>query len=155
MSLTRRVCPDSSFSSTTAVALSIANGLRLGLQRGANVLMVNLSPLKYRSLYEIYPAKAGITESPHAQLDRVASLLFDLGRRARRRTRNLAEFRSSPADGRFIITRCIMSGLPKMDLTRDAVDFINDDYLAKLLNGPQPEPGLVRDIIAKSLGNRR
>jgi biotin synthase len=51
-------------------------------QRGANVLMVNLTPLKYRSLYEIYPAKAGITESPHAQRDRVASLLSGLGRRA-------------------------------------------------------------------------
>jgi 2-iminoacetate synthase len=47
-----------------------------------------------------------------------------------------------------------MSGLPKMDLTRNAVDFINDDYLAKLLNGPQPERKLVRDIIAKSLAKQ-
>jgi 2-iminoacetate synthase len=47
-----------------------------------------------------------------------------------------------------------MSGLPKMDLTRDAVDFINDDYLARLLNGPQPERESVRDIIAKSLAKQ-
>jgi biotin synthase len=83
MALTRLVRPDTNIPSTTAIAtLNREQGYRLGLQRGANVLMVNLTPLKYRSLYEIYPAKAGITESPHAQLDRVASLLSDLGRRA-------------------------------------------------------------------------
>jgi biotin synthase len=83
MAITRLVRPDTNIPSTTAIAtLNREQGYRLGLQRGANVLMVNLTPLKYRSLYEIYPAKAGITESPHAQLDRVASLLSDLGRRA-------------------------------------------------------------------------
>jgi 2-iminoacetate synthase len=44
-----------------------------------------------------------------------------------------------------------MSGLPNMKTSRDAVDFINDDYLAKLLIGPSPERNLVQDIIAKSL----
>jgi 2-iminoacetate synthase len=47
-----------------------------------------------------------------------------------------------------------MSGLPKMELTKDAVDFINDDYLAELLNSPQPERALVRDIVAKSLAKQ-
>lgn len=44
--------------------------------------MVNLTPIQYRRLYEIYPSKAGIGESAQAQLDRVNVLLFKLGRTA-------------------------------------------------------------------------
>jgi biotin synthase len=81
MALTRLMCPNVNIPSTTALAtLSREDGYRLGLQRGANVLMVNLTPLKYRSLYEIYPAKAGIREARQPQLDRVRALLSDLGR---------------------------------------------------------------------------
>ena len=35
-------------------------GRELGLARGANVVMPNLTPVKYRALYEIYPAKAAV-----------------------------------------------------------------------------------------------
>jgi len=35
----------------------------LGLQRGANVVMPNLTPLAYRAMYEIYPEKACISET--------------------------------------------------------------------------------------------
>lgn len=44
-----------------------------------------------------------------------------------------------------------MSGLPKMELSKQAIDFIDDDYLRRLLNGPAPEKEEIRDIIAKSL----
>lgn len=44
-----------------------------------------------------------------------------------------------------------MAGLPKMELSKHAVDFIDDDYLGQLLNGPTPQREQVRDIIAKSL----
>ncbi len=83
MALTRLACPNTNIPSTTAIAtINREQGHRLGLQRGANVLMVNLTPLKYRSFYEIYPEKAGIRESPHAQRDRISSLLSSLGRSA-------------------------------------------------------------------------
>ena len=83
MALTRLVCPDVNIPSTTALAtLDQEDGYRLGLQRGANVLMVNLTPLKYRRLYEIYPEKAGIGELPQPQRERVDSLLAGLGRTA-------------------------------------------------------------------------
>jgi biotin synthase len=83
MALTRLMCPNSNIPSTTAIAtLNRENGHYFGLQRGANVLMVNLTPLKYRRLYEIYPEKAGIHEFPCAQRERIASLLSGLGRRA-------------------------------------------------------------------------
>jgi 2-iminoacetate synthase len=47
-----------------------------------------------------------------------------------------------------------MSGLPKMELSDDAVDFIDDAYLTQLLGGPTPERELVREIISKSLAKQ-
>ena len=81
MALARLLCPSVNIPTTTSLAtLDLKTGHHLSLQRGANVLMVNLTPLRYRSLYEIYPSKAGIDESAQAQLDRVKSLLCGLGR---------------------------------------------------------------------------
>ncbi|MBN1566331.1 MAG: [FeFe] hydrogenase H-cluster radical SAM maturase HydE [Acidobacteria bacterium] len=83
MALTRLLCPDVNIPTTTALAtINRETGHLLGLRRGANVLMVNLTPIQYRSLYEIYPAKEGIRESAEEQLDRVSVLLAELGRTA-------------------------------------------------------------------------
>ena len=67
VALTRLVRPDANIPATTALAtINKQNGRDLGLQRGANVFMPNLTPLKYRRLYEIYPAKACINETGDA-----------------------------------------------------------------------------------------
>lgn len=64
IALARLLRPDANIPSTTALAtLNLAQGRELGLQRGANIVMPNLTPLKYRALYEIYPAKACIRET--------------------------------------------------------------------------------------------
>ncbi|MFY9852535.1 MAG: [FeFe] hydrogenase H-cluster radical SAM maturase HydE [Terracidiphilus sp.] len=64
IALTRIACPDTNIPSTTALAtINKVDGRKLGLQVGANVAMPNLTPVKYRRLYEIYPAKACIDES--------------------------------------------------------------------------------------------
>jgi biotin synthase len=64
IALTRILCPDANIPSTTALAtINKANGRKLGLKAGANVVMPNLTPVKYRRLYEIYPAKVCIDES--------------------------------------------------------------------------------------------
>lgn len=64
VALTRLVCPEANIPSTSALAtVNTAQGRELGLQRGANVVMPNLTPVKYRALYEIYPAKACINET--------------------------------------------------------------------------------------------
>ena len=74
VALARLVCPRANIPSTTALAtLNRDSGRELGLQRGANVVMPNLTPPKYRRLYEIYPAKACLYEEPgrfHADLVR-------------------------------------------------------------------------------------
>lgn len=63
LALTRLACPEANIPSTTALAtLNLAQGRELGLLRGANVVMPNLTPVRYRALYEIYPAKACIQE---------------------------------------------------------------------------------------------
>jgi biotin synthase len=64
VALARLLCPRANIPSTSALAtLNPAQGRELGLCRGANVVMPNLTPLKYRALYEIYPAKACINET--------------------------------------------------------------------------------------------
>ena len=64
VALTRILCPEANIPSTTALAtLNTAQGRELGLSRGANVVMPNLTPPKYRVQYEIYPAKACIDET--------------------------------------------------------------------------------------------
>lgn len=64
IALTRIVCPTANIPSTTALAtINKTDGRKRGLKAGANVVMPNLTPVKYRSLYQIYPAKACIEES--------------------------------------------------------------------------------------------
>lgn len=64
VALSRILCPRANIPSTTALAtLNLAQGRELGLQRGANVLMPNMTPTQYRLHYEIYPAKACIQET--------------------------------------------------------------------------------------------
>ena len=64
IALSRIVCPEANIPSTTALAtLNLAEGRELGLSRGANIVMPNLTPVAYRADYEIYPAKACIRET--------------------------------------------------------------------------------------------
>ena len=64
VALTRLVCPQANIPSTTALAtLNAATGRELGLSRGANVVMPNVTPPSYRVLYEIYPGKACVHET--------------------------------------------------------------------------------------------
>lgn len=64
IALTRILCPTANIPSTTALAtINKQNGRKQGLSVGANVVMPNLTPVKYRALYQIYPNKACIDES--------------------------------------------------------------------------------------------
>ncbi len=64
IALARLVCPRANIPSTTALAtLNRDRGREQGLERGANIVMPNLTPVEYRRLYEIYPAKACLYET--------------------------------------------------------------------------------------------
>lgn len=81
VALTRLLLPDANIPSTTALAtLNPCEGRLLGLRRGANVLMPNMTPKKYRSDYSIYPEKAGTTMGPDDSLDAALPSIEAAGR---------------------------------------------------------------------------
>lgn len=81
VALARLVCPDANIPSTTALAtVNKEHGRELGLERGANVWMPNLTPLKYRALYEIYPGKAAVIDTAEQYHENLLATLAALGR---------------------------------------------------------------------------
>jgi biotin synthase len=82
IALARLACPRANIPATTALAtLNRHEGRELGLVRGANILMPNLTPVKYRALYEIYPDKACIAETGEACHYCLAGRIEALGRK--------------------------------------------------------------------------
>jgi biotin synthase len=55
VALARLVSPEANIPATTALAVSDPNGYEKALGCGANVIMINVTPTRYRTLYEIYP----------------------------------------------------------------------------------------------------
>ncbi|MCD4814299.1 [FeFe] hydrogenase H-cluster radical SAM maturase HydE [bacterium] len=64
IALTRIKCKEANMPATTALAsINLASGRENALFHGANVVMPNVTPIKYRKYYEIYPSKACIRET--------------------------------------------------------------------------------------------
>ncbi len=83
VALSRIACPQSNIPSTTALAtINKDSGREKGLNRGANVVMPNLTPLKYRKLYEVYPSKVCINESSDDCRFCIHGRIFSIGRKA-------------------------------------------------------------------------
>ncbi len=81
VALTRLARPDANLPATTALSLVNKTGGRAhGLQRGANVVMPNLTPAEERERYEIYPEKAAVHETAEAINESITQLLSSLGR---------------------------------------------------------------------------
>lgn len=81
VALARIVCPRANIPSTTALAVvDPARGWELGLTRGANVIMPNLTPPAYRALYEIYPGKPGLFENTAEAVEAIRRRIAALGR---------------------------------------------------------------------------
>lgn len=124
VALARLLCPGANIPSTTALAtIDREQGRELGLRRGANIVMPNLTPSAYRALYEIYPGKACMNETAEACSACLAKRIAAIGR--------------APGTGRGDAR----------------VDFIDDERLESLLaaDAAPPDPAEVRDIVARSL----
>ncbi len=81
VALTRLVCPEANIPSTTALAaINKKSGRELGLMRGANVVMPNVTPVEYRTKYEIYPGKACLNETAKQCQGCLASRIASIGR---------------------------------------------------------------------------
>jgi len=82
IALARLVCPWANIPSTTALAtINRDRGREHGLERGANVVMPNLTPERYRVCYEIYPGKACLHETAEACAGCLRLRIEGLGRR--------------------------------------------------------------------------
>ena len=80
LALTRIVTKNAHLPATTALG-SLAEDFRVkGLKAGANVLMPNFTPLKYKKLYEIYPNKRCISEPTGACASCMEELARSVGR---------------------------------------------------------------------------
>jgi biotin synthase len=81
IALTRLVCPQANIPSTTALAtINKKSGRELGLSRGANVVMPNVTPVEYRTKYEIYPGKACLNETAKQCQGCLATRIASIGR---------------------------------------------------------------------------
>jgi biotin synthase len=77
---TRIMYPQSKILVTTALESLDRDGGRRGLLSGANSLMIDVTPIKYRRLYELYPNRAGAETELNERIDQVLQLLYSLGR---------------------------------------------------------------------------
>jgi len=81
IALARLVCPKANIPATTALAtLNPKQGRELGLQRGANIVMPNVTPAPYREQYEIYPGKACLRETADACSACLTRRIVSIGR---------------------------------------------------------------------------
>lgn len=81
VALTRIMTHNAHIPATTALAtLRPADGREKALQLGANVVMPNVSPIKYRTLYSLYPDKICISEGPHQCQGCINKRLSNIGR---------------------------------------------------------------------------
>ncbi|MDO4550196.1 MAG: [FeFe] hydrogenase H-cluster radical SAM maturase HydE [Planctomycetia bacterium] len=82
IALTRLVRPYANIPSTTALAtINMSGGYELGLSRGANIIMPNVTPAKYRELYEIYPAKTRTADAAEIFDQNLKKRILALGRK--------------------------------------------------------------------------
>jgi biotin synthase len=65
---------------TSFETLDRKNAVRMGLMAGANSLMINVTPERYKKLYEIYPNRAGIDLATAERINSVIALLRSIGR---------------------------------------------------------------------------
>ena len=76
LALTRIVTRDPNLPATTASAVLEPEGRKRALMAGANVIMPNLTPWRYRGYYQVYPGK----EKPDGGLDSTLKTISSLGR---------------------------------------------------------------------------
>ena len=80
VALARLVRPGANIPATTALATLLPQGRLRALCAGANVVMPNLTPLKYRALYGIYPNKANASEGAEEGRGELLRQLEAIGR---------------------------------------------------------------------------
>lgn len=81
LAVARIIMPFTHLPATTALGSIDPEGRQRALRCGANVVMPNITPVKYKRLYEIYPNKICITEEGSVQcLPCITGIIIESGR---------------------------------------------------------------------------
>lgn len=80
IALTRIITKNTNMPATTAIGTADRNGRQKALQCGANVLMPNITPRRYRRYYEIYPDKLSLKDDTAESMRFIRAMLRKLGR---------------------------------------------------------------------------
>lgn len=80
IAITRLAIPELLIPATTAIGTIHPFGRELALQCGANVIMADVTPNGYRTLYDIYPGRASPNGPPDVTLFKTEKMIASLGR---------------------------------------------------------------------------
>lgn len=80
MAVMRLLLPDINIPATTAMESLAPNGRILALQAGANVVMPNVTDREYCKLYELYPNKACMNDTPAHCRSCIGMKILSIGR---------------------------------------------------------------------------
>ncbi|HSW35819.1 MAG TPA: [FeFe] hydrogenase H-cluster radical SAM maturase HydE, partial [Candidatus Limnocylindrales bacterium] len=80
IAIARLLMPYVHLPATTALGSIDRQGRQRALQSGANVVMPNVSPNKYRRMYEIYPDKICLDDNPAHCRNCIGGIIASLGR---------------------------------------------------------------------------
>lgn len=80
VAITRLILKNAHIPATTAMGSLDPKGREKALNAGANVVMPNVSPMKYRELYALYPNKICITDDPGHCRNCITGKIHALGR---------------------------------------------------------------------------
>ncbi len=79
LAMVRIALPKALMPATTALATTATNGTLIGVLSGSNVVMPNITPLKYRDSYAIYDGKKSSGTESAEGLERLAEELWSIG----------------------------------------------------------------------------
>lgn len=97
LALVRVALPKTLMPATTALATTANDGTLLGVLSGANVVMPNITPTKYRASYAIYDGKKSTGTESAEGLERLAEELHSIGYEAVLSRGDHPDFRDSEA----------------------------------------------------------
>ncbi len=80
LALIRILCPEANLPATTAMGTIDPQGRQQALKIGANVIMPNSTPMKYRPLYQLYDNKICIFETPDNCMECTSRIIKQAGK---------------------------------------------------------------------------
>ena len=81
LAVLRLLDPEAKILETTALeTLDSENNGKSGLLSGANSLMINITPMRFKIHYNLYQDKAGVNDELKDSIDKTIKLLYSIGR---------------------------------------------------------------------------